>query len=117
MDQTPLSRLAYWKKTLHPPVDRLGDEVVEIFKTQIEKRQTKLGMIGQAWLELVPDPLQECTHLGGFVRGTLTVIVEGSANLYLLKQAMLAGLENQLLLACRGHGLRKINLRLGKLPD
>lgn len=117
MEQIPLSRLMHWKKTVHPPLDRLGDEIVSIFKTQIQTRQTKLGQIGQAWLELVPDPLQECTHLHGFTRGTLTVIVEGSSNLYLLKQAMLAGLEDQLLMACRGLGLRKIQLRLGKLGD
>ncbi|GIW77047.1 MAG: hypothetical protein KatS3mg104_2110 [Phycisphaerae bacterium] len=117
MDDLPLRRLTQWKKTVHRSLDRLGDEVVEVFKTHIQKRQTRLGKIAEAWLELVPDPLQEFTHLGGFARGTLTVIVEGSANLYLLKQAMLAGLEDQLLLACRGQGLRKINLRLGKTPD
>jgi hypothetical protein len=35
--------------------------------------------------------------------------------LYTLKQAMLAGLQEQLLVACRSEGLKKITLKAGRL--
>jgi hypothetical protein len=47
-------------------------------------------------------------------RGTLTVLVDSSAHLYDLKQLLLAGLEKQLLLACKSAGLRKIALKPGR---
>ncbi len=39
------------------------------------------------------------------------------SHLYELKQLLLAGLEQQLLLACKAAGLRKINLRPGRWYD
>jgi hypothetical protein len=47
-------------------------------------------------------------------RGTLTVIVDSASHLYELKQLLLAGLQDQLLLACRSTGLRKVALRPGQ---
>jgi hypothetical protein len=44
----------------------------------------------------------------------LTVIVDSSSHLYELKQLLLAGLQQQLLLACKSSGLRKIALRPGR---
>ena len=45
--------------------------------------------------------------------GTLTVHVDSSAHLYELRQLLLAGLQDQLLLACAGNGLKKITLKRG----
>jgi len=42
------------------------------------------------------------------------VIVDSAPHLYELKQLLLAGLEQQLLLACAVSGLRKINLKPGR---
>jgi hypothetical protein len=47
----------------------------------------------------------------------LTVVVDSASYLYELKQLLLAGLERQLLLACKSAGLRKIVLRRGKWYD
>ena len=44
----------------------------------------------------------------------LTVIVDSSAHLYELKQLLLAGLQQQLLLACKSTGLKKITLKPGR---
>lgn len=117
MPNQDLANLTRWKSTQRKPADRLGDEVVEIFKRDIEKRQSKFGRIGEAWLELVPEPLQVNAELCALSRGTLTVIVAGASNLFTLKQAMLAGLQDQLLIACRRDGLKKINLKPGKLSN
>ncbi len=110
-----LARLSKWKTTQRKPAERLGDEVISIFKKDIEKQQLKFGRVGQAWLEIVPRTLQTNAELSALSRGTLTVIVQGSTHLYTLKHAMLAGLQQQLLIACRRDGLKKINLKPGKL--
>ncbi len=115
--QQDLLRLSKWKSTHRAPVDRLGDECIDLFKNQIEKRQKKFGKIGEAWLMLVPAKLQDCCELVALTRGTLTVIVQGSTQLYQLKQAMLAGLQDQLLLAARSEGLKKIALKPGKVAS
>ena len=44
----------------------------------------------------------------------LTVLVDSSSHLYELKQLLLAGLQQQLLLACNAAGLRKITLKPGR---
>jgi hypothetical protein len=61
--------------------------------------------------------LAEHCALEGYSRGTLTVIVDSSTHLYELKQLLLAGLEEQLKLACKSAGLRKINLKHGHWYD
>ena len=109
-----LARQNRFKRTEHRAPAALGSEVVLCFK-QLEKRHKKFGKIGEAWLQSVPPALQAATELTGFIRGTLYVLVEGSANLYLLKQALLSGLQDQMLSACRGEGLKKITLRAGRL--
>jgi len=50
-------------------------------------------------------------------RGTLMVLVDSSSHLYELKQLLLAGLDQQLLLACKSTGLRKISLKAGRWYD
>ena len=49
--------------------------------------------------------------------GQLTVLVDSSPHLYELKQLLLAGLQKQLLVACKAAGLRKIHLKLGRWYD
>lgn len=117
MRNAELEKLSHWKSTLRRPTDRLGDEVVKLFTHNIEKRQKKFGTVGEAWIAIVPENLQTYAELSSLVRGTLTVIVDGSSRLYQLKQAMLAGLQDQLIHACRGAGLRKITLKAGKLSN
>ena len=109
-----LLRLAKWKRTVHAAPASLGAEAVLCFK-YLEKRHKKFGRIGEAWLQLVPPALQAASELCTFSRGTLGIVVEGGPHLFLLKQALLNGLQEQLLLACRGEGLKKIQLRAGRL--
>lgn len=109
-----LLRQSKWKRTQHPAPARLGVDVLVCFK-QLEKRHKKFGRIGEAWLQLVPPALQDRSELATFAKGTLGVVVEGGSPLFLLKQALLNGLQEQLLLACRGEGLKKISLRAGRL--
>lgn len=112
-----LARQQRFKQASAKAFDRLGDECVDYFKATIEKRQKKFGLIGQVWLEIVPPNLQACSELSTLSRGTLGVVVQGSSNLFLLKQALLAGLEQQLLHRCRSAGLKKITLKAGRLSS
>src|SRR4051812_23826125 len=92
----------------------LGPAMVQFFKNSVEKRQTKLGKIGECWGAIVPEMLAEHCALESYSRGTLTVIVDSSTHLYELKQLLLAGLQQQLMIACKGAGVRKINLKSGR---
>ncbi|MGN6505818.1 MAG: DciA family protein [Tepidisphaeraceae bacterium] len=112
-----LQRMSRFKRAAPDPAQLIGAEILAEFKLRIEKRHKKFGKIADAWLQLVPPALQERSELVTFARGTLGVIVEGSSHLFMLKQAMLAGLEQQLLLACRSQGLKKITLKAGKLSS
>jgi hypothetical protein len=94
--------------------DPLGPEMVNFFKQSVQKRQTKLADVAEAWGRLVPDLLTEHCALESLHRGTLTVIVDSASHLYELKQLLLAGLQQQLLLACKSAGLRKITLKPGR---
>lgn len=109
-----LRRLTAYKTLAPEETPKLGVEMVQFFKQSVKKRQTRLGAIAEVWGRLVPDLLSVHCALEGFHRGTLTVIVDSSAHLYELKQLLLAGLEKQLLLACRSAGLRKITLKQGR---
>jgi Dna[CI] antecedent DciA-like protein len=99
-----------------PPVEpaALGESMVEFFKRSVSRRQTKLAKLAEAWTMLVPEAISEHCALEGFSRGTLTVLVDNSSYLYELKQVLLAGLEEQLCLACRGAGLVKVMLKPGR---
>jgi hypothetical protein len=109
-----LSRLARVKKSPAPPPEWIGPELVGFFKNSVQRRHTKLGKIGECWAQLVPELINDHCALEGFTRGTLTVIVDSSAHLYELKQLLLAGLQQQLLAACAGAGLKKISLKPGR---
>lgn len=113
-DEAELRRLQQFKQ---PPISGaapLGAEMVSFFKQSVQKRQTKLGKIAECWERLVPPLLAEHAALESFTRGSLTVLVDSSSYLYDLKQLLLAGLEQQLMLACKSAGLRKIVLKPGR---
>ena len=98
----------------HAAVEPIGQEFVSFFKNSVQKRQTRLGKIAQAWNALVPQTLSEHCALESFTRGHLAVIVDSSSHLYELKQLLLAGIQQQLLITCKGAGLRKITLKAGR---
>ena len=112
-----LARLWRVKRSGSPSLERLGPGLVEFFKRSVARRQTKLTRIAEAWEKLVPELLSRHCALEGFNRGSLSVIVDSAPHLYELKQLLLAGLEQQLLLACGSSGLRKINLKPGRWYD
>ena len=95
----------------HKPA-QLGAQIITFFKS-VEKRHKKLGKIAEIWEKLVPRLLLDHCALESLTRGTLTVLVDSSSHLYDLKHLLLAGLEKQLLLACKTTGLRKISLKPG----
>ena len=109
-----LSRLARVKKSAAPSTEWIGPQLVDFFKHSVQRRHTKLGKIGECWAQLVPELLNDHCALEGFSRGTLTVIVDSSAHLYELKQLLLSGLQQQLLVACTGAGLKRITLKPGR---
>jgi hypothetical protein len=109
-----LQRLQRVKQSGPPAVEKLGGEMVSFFKQCVVKRQSKLGKIGEVWGTLMPLILSERCSLESLNRGSLTVIVDSSSHLYEIKQLLLAGLEKQILLACKSAGLRKIVLKPGR---
>ncbi len=113
-DHSALARLAAAKKTTPEPIPALGPEMLAFFEQSVAKRQTKMAKIAECWAGLVPETLNDHCALESFTRGTLTVIVDSSSHLYELKQLLLAGLQQQLLLACKSSGLRKITLKQGR---
>ena len=112
-----LARLQRFKQSRPATHVPLGPEMVSFFKQSVEKRHTKLSKIAECWSALVPETLNDHCALESLSRGSLTVIVDSSSHLYELKQLLLAGLEQQLMLACKSAGLRKITLRPGRWYD
>ena len=112
-----LTRLSRIKSVHHRNADPLGAEMIAFFKHSVQKRQTHMSRIADAWAVLVPELLNEHCALDSLTRGTLTVLVDTSAHLYELKQLLLAGLQQQLLQACKAAGLRKITLKSGRWLD
>ncbi|HEX4055975.1 MAG TPA: DciA family protein [Tepidisphaeraceae bacterium] len=109
-----LRRLHHFKSQSKPIGVPLGQEMIDFFKQSVAKRQTKLEKLAECWGHLVPQFLSEHCALESLTRGTLTVMVDSSSHLYELKQLLLAGIEQQLLIACKSAGLRKITLRPGR---
>src|SRR5688500_10235547 len=127
-----LRRLARVKHQERKPSQQLGPEMGACFKDSVQKRQTKLAKRGdcwpaavalsvdpvpkrqpklagvaECWARLVPPPLNAHCSLESLSRGTLIVLVDTSSHLYDLKQLLLAGLQQQILLACASAGLKK----------
>ena len=111
-----LPRLARVKHSAPTPIDLLGPDLIDFFKRSVQKRQTKLAQIAECWGRLVPELINEHCALESFSpkTGTLTVVVDTASHLYELKQLLLAGLQQQLLIACSAAGLRKVSLRPGR---
>ena len=112
-----LKRLATVKQTKRNDTTPLGPDLLSFFKNNVAKRQTKFGQIADCWSHLIPEFLDKHCALESFHRGHLTVIVDSSPHLYELRQLLLSGLEQQLLLACQSAGLRKITLKPGRWYD
>jgi hypothetical protein len=114
---TTLARLHAFKSRDTTVGNPLGPELIGFFKQSVAKRQTKLVKIAECWEVLVPATLNDHCALESLNRGTLTVLVDSSSHLYELKQLLLAGLQDQLLMACKSAGLRKISLKPGRWYD
>jgi hypothetical protein len=112
-----LARLDAAKRTNTPPAHPLGPEMISFFKQSVQKRQTKFGKIADCWSTLVPETLNAHCALDSYTRGTLTVLVDSASHLYELKQLLLAGLQQQLVLSCKSSGLRKVSLKAGRWYD
>jgi hypothetical protein len=114
-EDAELRRLARVKgQPARSAADLLGPAMVGFFKNSVQKRHTKLGAIAECWARLVPELLNDHCALESFNRGTLVVIVDSSSHLYQLKTLLLAGLQQQLLVACGSAGLKKVSLKLGR---
>ena len=113
-DLARLHRVKQSRPATHAP---LGPEMVSFFKQSVAKRHTKLSKIAECWGSLVPETLNDHCALESLSRGSLTVIVDSSSHLYELKQLLLAGLEQQIMIACKSAGLRKITLKPGRWYD
>jgi len=109
-----LRRISRAKASSPAAPQALGEEMIEFFRRSVSKRQTKLVKLAEAWSHLVPETLSDHCALESFHRGTLTVMVDTASHLYELKQVLLAGLQQQLVLACRSAGLQKISLKPGR---
>jgi hypothetical protein len=109
-----LRRLNRVKQTGAKLGQPLGPEMIAFFKQSVEKRHTKLSKIAEVWSTLIPETLNDHCALESFNRGSLTVVVDSSPHLYELKQLLLAGLQPQILIACKSTALRKISLKLGR---
>jgi hypothetical protein len=114
---TSLTRLHGFKSRDTTVGNPLGPQLIGFFKQSVAKRQTRLVKIAECWAALVPEILNDHCSLESLNRGTLTVIVDSSSHLYEIKQLLLAGLQDQLLLACKSAGLRKISLKPGRWYD
>ena len=108
------TRLARVKQTPAHITSPLGPEMINFFKQSVQKRQVKLTHIAEVWSKLVPIMIDDHCALDSLTRGTLTVLVDTASHLYGLKQLLLAGIEQQLLMACKSAGLKKIVLRPGR---
>ena len=114
LQQAELARVHRVKARAPYNGNPLGPELVGFFKQSVAKRQAKLGVIAECWNRLVPETLSSHCALESLSRGTLTVLVDSSSHLYEVKQLLLAGLEQQLLLASKTTGLRKVALKPGR---
>jgi len=115
--ETALKRLAGVKQQSRQTATPLGLEMVSFFQDSVQKRQTKFSRLAEIWGKLIPETLLDHCTLDSMNRGTLTVLVDSASHLYELKQLLLAGLQQQLVIACKSSGLKKISLKPGRPND
>jgi hypothetical protein len=113
-EETELRRLAQFKFAAPADLGTIGASLVEFFKGSVQKRQAKLGKLGAAMALMVPEPLLGHCCVESFNRGTLTILCDSSSHLYDLKSLLLAGLEKQLLAACKSAGLSRVVVKPGR---
>ena len=112
---TNLARLQAAKHVDTTVGSALGPEMIGFFKQSVAKRQTKLVQIAECWSRSGARDIERALLTGVVdAAGSLTVLVDSASHLYELKQLMLAGLEQQLQIACKKSGLRKVMLRPGR---
>ena len=115
--ESTLKRLHSVKQSTPRATPQLGPELITFFKQSVDRRQTKFAKIAECWEKLIPSTLLERCALESFHAGTLKVIVDSSSHLYEMKQLLLSGLQDQVLIACKSTGLRRITLKLGRWYD
>ena len=115
--ESTFRRMARHKQTVPLKFETLGADLVAFFRKDIQNKQSRFGKVAEVWLQLIPITLVDHTCLESFHAGTLKVMVDSSSHLYELKTVLLAGLEQQILLACKSTGLRKISMKLGRWYD
>lgn len=93
--------------------DRTLGFLADTFKREVEKPYKQLIDLIPTWEELVPVELKSHTRLDRLARGTLHVVVQGSANLYELDRLLRGGLQTQIIKQQRGSNVRRIKLELG----
>ena len=109
-----LRRLQKYKTSHADVTTKIGEPLIEFFKQSVAKRQIKLSQIAECWIQIIPSTLSDHCALESLSKGVLTVIVDSSSHLYELKQLLLAGAQQQLLMTCKSTGLRKISLKFGR---
>jgi hypothetical protein len=112
--EADLRRLNRIKRHAVPEASPLGSHFVAFFRQNVQKRHEKLGKVSQRLQLIVPAPLLEHCCIDSLTRGTLTLLCDSSPHLYDLKLLMLAGMEQQILTACRPCGVTKVSLKLGR---
>src|SRR5882724_9570252 len=115
--EAEFKRLARVKRSDRNAAAPIGPEMLHFFQHSVQKRQTKLSQLAACWAQLVPETLSDHCALESLSRGTLTVLVDSASHLYELKQLLLAGLQQQLVLACKFAGLKKVSLKPGRWYD
>ena len=70
----------------------------------------KLARVTEVWHHVVPGHLLPHCTLVSLERGRLVVKVDTAAAMFDVSEAMADGLEQQILAACRGTGLKRIVL-------
>ncbi|GEM_PF-366410 len=92
---------------------RLGNTVQSYIDRVVEPRQEKLGLLAQAWAQLLPAALEEHSCLDNIHRGTLRVLVDDAASLYELNLLQQQGLLNELRTLCPTVAVSRLKLVRG----
>ena len=117
LEESELRRLARVKARQAATTEPLGAGAGELFQAIGAKAAKEAGKDRRRLGDARAGGAQQACALEGLHKGSLTVLVDSSSHIYELKHLLIAGLEKQLLLACRSAGLSKIVLRAGSWYD